>query len=242
MDEEGIITAIAPGEAEIVITAHGNVTLSIPVTVTEVRPEGILTNKDVFQIEITEEDALQVEIVPVNAANKAYEIESLDPSIVLIENGTLKPVKEGETALRITTWNDVVREIPVSIYHIPAESLSIDDHSQQYVFGGHVDVDAVLSLETVLSPDTCTYKEVTWTSGESSVIEIKDTVPVIRGTGKTTLTAHGPDGTSASITITVIDWGLVKGVAVTSIGVVWIILATISILYLKKRRGRRKPS
>ena len=90
-------------------------------------------------------------------------------------------------------------------------------------FGGHVDVDAVLSLETVLSPDTCTYKEVTWTSGESSVIEIKDTVPVIRGTGKTTLTAHGPDGTSASITITVIDWGLVKGVAVTSIGVVWII-------------------
>ena len=242
VDEEGIITAIAPGEAEIVITAHGNVTLSIPVTVTEVRPEGILTNKDVFQIEITEEDALQVEIVPVNAANKAYEIESLDPSIVLIENGTLKPVKEGETALLITTWNDVVREIPVSIYHIPAESLSIDDHSQQYVFGGHVDVDAVLSLETVLSPDTCTYKEVTWTSGESSVIEIKDTVPVIRGTGKTTLTAHGPDGTSASITITVIDWGLVKGVAVTSIGVVWIILATISILYLKKRRGRRKPS
>ena len=54
VDEEGIITAIAPGEAEIVITAHGNVTLSIPVTVTEVRPEGILTNKDVFQIEITE--------------------------------------------------------------------------------------------------------------------------------------------------------------------------------------------
>ncbi|MFQ9800944.1 MAG: Ig domain-containing protein [Clostridia bacterium] len=27
VDEEGIITAIAPGEAEIVITAHGNVTL-----------------------------------------------------------------------------------------------------------------------------------------------------------------------------------------------------------------------
>ena len=242
VDEGGTLTAIAPGEAEIVITAHGNVTLSIPVTVTEVRPEDILTNKDVFQIVITEEDVLQVEIEPANAANKAYEIESLDPSIVLIENGTLKPVKEGETALRITTWNDVVKEIPVSIYHIPVESIRIDDHSQKYVFGGHIDIDAVLSLETVLSPDTCTYKDVTWTSEESSVIEIQDNVPVIRGTGKTTLTAHGPDGTSASITITVTDWGLMKGVAVIGIGVVWIILVTISILYLKKRKDRGKLS
>ncbi len=242
VDGGGTVTAIAPGEAEIVITAHGNVTLSIPVSVTEVRPQGILTNRDVFQIEITEDDALQVQIVPTNAANKAYEIESLDPSVVLIEDGTLKPQKEGETVLRITTWNDVVKEIPVSVYHIPAESIQIDDHSQKYVYGGHIDIDAVLSLETVLAPDTCTYKEVTWTSEESSVIEIKDNVPVIRGTGKTTLTAHGPDGTSDSITVTVIDWGLRKGIAATGAGIVWIIVVTFSILYLKKRRGRKKPA
>ena len=234
VDDTGALKAMSPGESEIVITAHNGVTLSLPVSVLEVRPNNILTNKDEFQIEITGKDILKIEIEPDDAANKAHSIECLDPSIISIEDGILTPVKEGTTVLRITTWNEVVKDIPVSIYHIPAETIEIEDSELKYVFGGNIDVHSPLSLEVILSPDTCTYKDVSWTSSDPSVIEIRENQPVICGTGEATLTVQGPDGTSGSITISVVNQNLLTAGILVGLGAAGVTAGIVFVLHRKK--------
>ena len=91
-----------------------------------------------------------------------------------------------------------------------------------------------LPLEVTLSPNTCTYKDVSWTSSDPSVIEIRENQPVICGTGEATLTVQGPDGTSGSITISVVNQNLLTAGILVGLGVAGVTAGIVFVLHRKK--------
>lgn len=109
-------------------------------------------------------------------------VNILDKDIISIEeNGKITPIKEGETSIEITIWNEITKVIPVSIYNIPVTKVIIDDSQQKYVSDNEINVKSELVLSVSIISENVAYPEITWYSNNESVIQIVNNVLQIIG-------------------------------------------------------------
>lgn len=210
VDFQGKIYAKAPGSANITCQAPNGVKADILITVYKVFAEKIETDVASIKLESGKTQKINVTVFPENANNKNYTISVQNPEIVKIEDGfTVRALEDGSTELIITTDNNISTRIPVTVYHIPVESIIIDDSQMDYaysVFGENIIyVNSAVKLNTKIEPDNATYRNVQWESSNPDVISVKNNQFTVNGIGDVTLTACRPDNTQASIKIKVVS-------------------------------------
>lgn len=210
VDEKGKVRANAIGSANIICQASNGIKADIIVTVYEVFPEEIKTDVKNIELESGKMQQLIVTILPENANNKNYTIQVQNPEIARIENDfTVCALRDGDTELIITTDNNISARIPVTVYHIPVESLTIDDSQMDYVYSAFmknaIDKNSMINLSVHINPNDATYQVVQWESSNPDVISVDGNQFTVNGTGKATLTAYAADYIQDSIDINVVS-------------------------------------
>lgn len=231
VSDDGTLSAKAVGKAKITCRAINQVEGSVKINVYEVFPAEIKTDLDELKIECEDKTSVEISILPEHANNKNYSLKIEDENIASVdENNRINAKKDGKTKLIITTDNGIIKEIPITVYHEPVTQIAIDDSNIEYTFfpKNAIDHKAEINLETKITPENATYKEIKWNSSNPDVISIKGDNIQIEGTGKVTLTALAHDDVYKEITFTVVNSRIVVAIffsvlliLIISVYVVW---------------------
>lgn len=104
VSEDGIVTAIAPGNTQILAVSHYNCEIKDACEVTVIQPAtGMALDKT--QVELLEEESmlLRANVLPENASNKGVSWTSSDMSIAMIsQDGMLYAIKPGKATIMAT--------------------------------------------------------------------------------------------------------------------------------------------
>lgn len=239
--DDGKIEAKSVGTATVTCNAANDIKTQIDIEVFEVFPEKISVSYDNIELENGENTRVEIEILPSNANNKSYDISILDEGVATInEDLVINSVNDGNTILIIKTTNNIKKEIPITVYHNPVESISIDDSQVGYIFtlfsNNTIDVLEDLKLDAKVAPDNATFKTINWKSSDPNIISVKNgqfgNKFEIKGTGKVTLTAIGYDNVEKSISFIIVDKNMIIVVIIACVGCC--ISAMGIILYKKK--------
>lgn len=97
--QDGGITGLRPGEADVTAYTAGGLSARCAVTVKNVQVRRIGFPQDVLELHAGDESPIQVGIYPENALNQLLSFQSADVDIVQIEGGVLYARAEGETTV-----------------------------------------------------------------------------------------------------------------------------------------------
>lgn len=223
-----ILEACGVGETDIICKAENGVESTYRVNVYEIFPEEIKTNFDDLKIEAGKQEELEVVVLPENANDKSVEISVEDEKVLLLTGNAISARVDGKTHLLIKTSNNIVKKIPVEVFHVPATDIEIEPLNIK-TFGEkfYIDCDEQLIIESKVIPENATYREVEWISNNEEIVKVDNNNFEIIGTGEVVLTACASDGITKTIEIKVIDKAMIAvltmcglaGVTGTGIGI-----------------------
>lgn len=106
VNDDGLITPVGIGTAEIEITC-GNAITKCYVTVLPQDIESINSNKQFIVLNVGDEEELDINIQPLNATFKKLFYSTSDNNIVSVYNGKIKALSEGQATITVKSINNV---------------------------------------------------------------------------------------------------------------------------------------
>ena len=101
--ENGVVTPLKPGTAEITVTdSTGVIKVKVIATVVS-KVTGVTISKEEVTLKMGETAALEATIQPEDATNKNFSWSSSDEAVAVIKNGIVTPVSAGTTIITVTT-------------------------------------------------------------------------------------------------------------------------------------------
>ena len=208
VDEEGNITAVAPGTARITVTtADGGKTATCEVTVTPkvVPVEGIVFTKEQVSVVEGEKVLLYVSFTPKNASDKRVTWSSSDTGVATVDTkGNVTGVKPGTATITVTTTDGgktATCEVTVTKKPTPVSGVTINRTSLTLTIGGGA------ILVATVSPEDAANKKVVWSSSDETIAKVDqngEVTAVKKGTAKVTATTED-GGKTATCDVTVTD-------------------------------------
>ena len=190
VDENGTITAVAPGETELTVTA-GEFTATVKISVAAV-VEGIEA-EDAEINTLTEGLELAYKLLPEGVEAENVSITVADDSILDIEDGKMTAKAAGETQVTITA-DDVSKTITVKVLKAP-DALNAEDIS--------VKVGKTASIEVAVG-DAEIGKAFQYEAADQAVATVsEDGVVTGVAAGETTITVSNELGQSCEVKVTV---------------------------------------
>lgn len=241
IDQDGKITAKKSGNVMIYCEAKNGIEAQVPLEIFEVLPEEIKTNVESVRLEGGEQQALEVEILPENTNNKEYQITIENRNVAEIQdNNRIYAMNDGNTEIVIQAGNNVTKKIPLTVYHIPAEQVKINDDEMDYIYTvfleNAVDINGQVELTASVYPDNATFSEINWESSNPEVISVSKEDFKINSTGDVILTAKSHDGAVSSIELTVVSEGMITGICIGGAAIVCLTIVGVIIVLKKKSR------
>ena len=204
VDENGKVTAIGAGDADITVTSVDGskdavcaVTVVIPVS-------SVALNKSEITLAIGTEEALATVLSPEDATNKTVTWASSDDTVAAVdENGKVTALSIGTVTITVTT-EDGEKEDQCTVYVVesivPATSIEISETQLSLEEGGSE------TLTATVYPVDATNQDVIWESSDPEVATVNKngTVTAIQS-GTVTITAVTEDGeviASCEVTVT----------------------------------------
>ena len=201
VDENGVVTGVKAGSA--IITAKAgeqSATVDITVNAKVIDVTSVEITSTVTSVIVGEKITLEAKVNPENATNKNVTWTSSDTIVATVdEKGVVTGVKAGKTTITAKAGEQSASvEITVNAKVIDVTGIEITSTEKEVAVGSPI------TFKATVSPDTATYKTVTWTSSVEDVATV-DSNGVVTGlkAGKTTITATA-GGKSDSVEITVI--------------------------------------
>ena len=206
VDANGVVTAIAVGEAVITATTTdgSNLSASCKVTVVPTLAETITLDKTEISLEATETATLIVTVLPELTTDKSVEWSSSNESVATIDaNGLVTAIAVGEAIITATTTDgsDLSASCKVTVVPTLAETIALDKTEIS------LEATETATLVATVLPETATNKSVTWASSNEAVATIDDNGEVTAiALGEAIITATTTDGSnlSASCKVTVV--------------------------------------
>lgn len=190
VDENGTITAVAPGETELTVTA-GEFTTTVKISVTAV-VEGIEA-EDAEINTLTEGLELAYKLLPEGVEAENVSVTAADDSILDIEDGKMTAKAAGETEVTITA-DDVSKTITVKVLKAP-DALNAEDIS--------VKVGKTASIEVAVG-DAEIGKEFKYEVADQTVATVsEDGVVTGVSAGETIITVTNELGQTCEVKVTV---------------------------------------
>lgn len=207
--DNGSVVGKKPGKTKIICEAVSGVKTEIELEVYEILPESIKLEVNEIELECLDTYDLDVKIMPETANNKNYSMQSANNDIAKIEGKKIKAVSDGKTNIIIKTDNGIERKVPIKVYHVPTDSIHIDDSKTDYFIDLFsiklLDKREDIKLESIVYPNNATFTNSEWKSSDENVIDIRNNKPYIKNMGRVTLTSTTFDKASDNITIFIID-------------------------------------
>ena len=207
VDANGLVTAIALGEATITATTvdGSNLTASCKVTVVATCAESITLNMTEASLKVDETTTLTATVLPETATNKSVTWTSSNEAVATVDaNGVVTAVALGEAIITATTTDgsDLSASCKVTVVATRAESITLN------MTEASLKVNETTTLTATVLPETATNKSVTWTSSNEAVarVDANGLVTAI-ALGEAIITATTVDGSdlSASCKVTVVS-------------------------------------
>ncbi|MDE5850669.1 MAG: Ig-like domain-containing protein [Muribaculaceae bacterium] len=209
VDEEGDVTAVAPGTVTITATS-GNVSAECKVTVVA-RPvpvEDIELSKTEATVAKGETLTLVAIVHPDEATDKTVTWSSSDEKVATVDqNGKVTAVNSGSAVITAAACG-MEATCKVTVF-VPVTSLVVlDEDDNQLKDGDVIEIHTghEYNLTAVVGPEDATDKIVTWTTSDETVIKFLDDEGLIDGikAGEATVTASIA-GLSVTINVKVTD-------------------------------------
>ena len=236
--KDGEIYGNAVGETEIQAEAMNGITAKLKVKVYEVFPEKIETNSENIKLEMGDSFSLDIKILPENANNKKYTTEVKNSEVATIDlDQVVTSVNDGETELVIKTDNELIKKIPIQVYHIPVEHIDIIDSKIDYIFSNIVSDKSSIILSSKIGPQNATFQDTEWLSSNDNTIQVKGDKFVINGVGKVTLSVNTYDNVQDSITIIIVN---IPTIIISVVVILLVGITICAIVYANKGTSLRK--
>ena len=150
----------------------------------------IAIKNEIQELQIGNVYKLETEIMPEDATYKELKYESLDASIIEIDNdGNIIANKIGKTTINIKDYKEkVLKTFEIDVTKIPVEKIELDDtqitmgKGQEYIINAKV------------TPIEATYTDVTWESSDENIVTIKDRKIKAINVGNATIKAITDNG------------------------------------------------
>ena len=200
VDANGVVTAIAVGEANITATTTDgtNLSASCKVTVIPTLAETITLNQTAVSLKATETAELSVNILPATTTNKSVTWKSLNESVATVDaNGVVTAIAVGETTITVTTadGSNLSATCKVTVVPTPAASITLNTTAVT------LKATETATLTTTILPATTTNKAVTWKSDNEAIATVNaNGVVTAIAVGEANITATTTDGTNLSAT------------------------------------------
>ena len=201
VDENGKITGMDVGTADITVTTHNGISASKSITVHPIYVESIWLS-DIETLLCGRPQQLQAVIAPENATYKEIDWTSSDESIVTVENGIVYPKQCGEVEISAIAQDShhVTEKRKIQINPVVAEKIELSQTESEVT-----KFDSI-QLRATIYPEDVTYSDVLWTSSDERIATVKEGHVVAKRPGSVTITATTMDGQSAICNVKVLDY------------------------------------
>ena len=203
VDENGVVTAIAIGEATITATTNDGTNLSASCKITVIQlAESIALNKTTASLKATETITLNATVLPATTTNKSVSWTSSNEAVATVDaNGVVTAIALGEAVITATTTDgsDLSATCKVTVIPTLAETITLDKTEIS------LEATEIATLVATVLPELTTNKSVTWTSSNEEVATVDENGVVTAITvGEATIIATTNDGSNLSATCKVI--------------------------------------
>ena len=201
VDENGNITAVGEGEAEIIIKADGKeITVKVTVEKPYISVENIIVDKTEITLNPNDTDKITATVKPDDATNKEVTFESSNENVVVVDkDGNITAKNEGEATITVKADGKVTTvKVTVEKPYIPVEDILIYKKEFELEPG---DTDKIIA---VVTPNEATDKDITYTSDDETVVKVDENGNITAvGEGTATITVASKADPAKSETVTV---------------------------------------
>lgn len=203
----GKITGVSEGSVTITATTvDGGYTTSVIVKVTKptVYVTGIALNTEQMTVKVKETKKLVAAVTPLDATDKGVIFKSNNNAIANVSaDGTVTGVSPGTTLIQATDSTGMFRAfctVTVPKPVVEVTSVKLDKSSLEIVEGKTV------PLKTIIKPTNATYKTITWSASDESVVTVsQDGLVTARGVGSAVVSATSVNGVNVICNVTVLS-------------------------------------
>ncbi len=201
VDQNGIITAVSAGTANITITAKDGSGKSAVLSVAVKVPVNSIDNQPVaVSLFVSKTQQITSTVLPVDASDKSLKYESEDETVATVnENGLITAVKAGTTKIKVSAkdGSDISAQIDVTVT-VPVGNIAVDSSDVNVMIG------KTKSIETTVTPENATDNRLSFESSNTSVATVDQNgviTAVSEGTANITITAKDGSGKSAVVSV-----------------------------------------
>ena len=200
VDENGVVTAIAVGEANITATTNdgSNLTASCKVIVNPTLATSIALDKTEVELETTQTATLVATVLPELTTNKSVTWSSSNESIATVdENGVVTAIAVGEAIITTTTVDGSNLSATCKVTVIPTLVVSIEVTPNVV----EAEENSEVQLSVIILPEDATCKSVEWSSSNYAIASVNaNGLVTMHSAGDVIITATTTDGTNLSAT------------------------------------------
>ena len=212
VDANGVVTAIAVGEAIITATTTDGTNLSATckVTVVPTLATSITLDKAEISLEATERATLIASVLPELATDKSVKWSSSNESVTIVDaNGVVTAISVGEAIITAATTDGSNLTASCKVIVIPTFAVSIELDQTE----ASVEEKSDLQLIATILPEHTTNKEVAWSSSDKWVASVDNYgLVTMYSAGEVIITAATTDGTNLSATCRINVYSGIDGV------------------------------
>ena len=169
--EEGVLTAVAAGDAVITADCDG-VTDECTVTVNEkdIEVESVELNKTEAELVVGETLRLEATVLPEEASGLTVTWSSSASEIVSVDDeGNVSALSEGKATITAEAGGvKATCDVTVSSASIPVESVTVSEESIEIKIG------ETFTLTATVLPENAEDKTVTWSSSDNAIATVSD--------------------------------------------------------------------
>ena len=215
VDDKGAAEALKAGNVTITVASQADATVKDEVKITvkaaetteDVKVSEIKLTAAKSELAVGEELAVAVEVLPANAANKAYDLTSSDAAVLKVENGKVVAVAAG-TAKVVATAKDgsgVKGELELTVKAGASDEVKVSE-IKLTAAKTELAVGEELEVAVEVLPADAANKAYDLTSSDDAVLKVEDgkVVAVAAGTAKVVATAKDGSGVKGELELTVV--------------------------------------
>ena len=219
VDDEGAVTGVAPGTAEVSVTA-GQEVARCKVVVLALKPESLGLDVEELDLSVGQTRQLKVVLEPDGASAEDLEWTSGKKSVATVQDGLVTAVAEGQTVVTVScNGGELVAECLVTVSGKASDKVLVS--SINMVSSLELKVGATSVLNVVVLPENADDRSVTF-SMEGDCISLDaqtgEVTALKVGTAKVTATANDGSAVKAECSVSVVSQSQVTNVSITADG------------------------